>query len=60
MPLYVTCPQCNHPAVLPHSMKGRRYRCRQCAAIYEAESSNKNHEPSTQSAGEPVKFRKPA
>lgn len=60
MPLYVTCPQCNHPAVLPRSMKGRRYRCRQCAAVYEAESAHFNHPQPQQVEREGVNFRKPA
>ncbi len=31
MPIYIHCPHCEHPHVIPVVRKGRPYRCRQCA-----------------------------
>ncbi|MFQ5410928.1 MAG: hypothetical protein ACE5EC_01470 [Phycisphaerae bacterium] len=34
MPAYIVCPHCEHPAVIPAVVLGRRYRCRQCHRSY--------------------------
>ncbi len=34
MPLYVLCPHCGHPAILPSEPRGRREICRQCGQAY--------------------------
>lgn len=34
VPAYVTCPHCRHPKVVPDTLRGKFYRCRQCRGFY--------------------------
>jgi len=34
VPVYVQCPVCEHPAVLPPAYRGQPHRCRQCNRVY--------------------------
>lgn len=34
VPVYIQCPVCEHPAVLPPAFRGRPHRCRQCNRVY--------------------------
>lgn len=34
MVVYVSCPHCSHPTVIPHSSTGRHRLCRQCYGLY--------------------------
>lgn len=34
MPIYIHCPHCEHPHVVPVARKGRVTRCRQCANAF--------------------------
>ena len=42
--LYVICPFCQHPVVLPAAQSGHKYVCRQCNGKYTVTFS-KRHEP---------------
>jgi hypothetical protein len=33
-PVYVTCPSCLHPAVIPRTSVGKYRACRQCYCLY--------------------------
>ncbi|MBN1343924.1 MAG: hypothetical protein JXQ73_14670 [Phycisphaerae bacterium] len=33
-PVYVTCPSCSHPAIIPRGSIGQRQVCRQCYCLY--------------------------
>lgn len=34
MAVFIHCPHCDHPAVLPALLPGLRYRCRQCLEAF--------------------------
>ena len=34
MPLYLTCPHCDHPMLLACKWRGRSRLCRQCGSAY--------------------------
>lgn len=36
MPLYMHCPNCQHPRVVPPQRQGRRLFCRQCGQMFVA------------------------
>ena len=35
MPIYVTCPHCGHPQVIPADRRGKKRLCRQCGHGYQ-------------------------
>ncbi len=34
MPVYLNCPHCEHPQIVPQHRRGRVVVCRQCAQAY--------------------------
>jgi len=35
MPVYVNCPHCDHPQVVPVHRRGKTRHCRQCGHAYQ-------------------------
>ncbi len=35
MPVYVNCPHCDHPQIVPARRRGRALFCRQCGWAYQ-------------------------
>jgi hypothetical protein len=60
MPIYVHCPHCEHPVVLPAAVHGRYYRCRQCNGFYVIQMTT-SVDPEIQSESYPTREKlKPA
>ncbi len=45
MPVYVNCPHCEHPQVVPAARRGRVRFCRQCGRPYRASLTSDTAEP---------------
>jgi len=45
VPVYVHCPQCDHPQIVPSHRRGRARFCRQCGQAYIASKNAGLAEP---------------
>jgi ribosomal protein S27E len=45
VPVYVLCPHCEHPHVIPPHRLGRKLFCRQCGRVYASSEDGNRVEP---------------
>lgn len=54
VPVYVLCPHCDHPHVVPPHRRGRKHLCRQCGQAYRADVQTSEFDPDTSFFGDSV------